>query len=379
MKIFFATLLLFFVTSQSVHAVERLDCNYIYSLKSRPNFAVRHMMRNLKMEMYGPNKNRRYKKTAQANLESIESNSPQTQTNIELSNSELVLEKQPQEKKQEVLSSQESNIPEKTYPISAAQGIFHRVKSGSYTTIRNYKTVTINVTDMPMVMATQLSQHVYAEIAKASNSRYPNRPFLIPDPSYHIGLDRPVENVSSNDYELWIEALNELALDNDPIVQSLFPQFKPGMRFEPYLTSDQREYLMKMALTEDQISIEKLITPTHYSRIRQYISYDRKYAGGLTFANTTTVGVNLRSDSMYGTENVVGFKPLFVDGMPFYGLVGNVTEATSDKFQVATGTIRLYMGGSFVNNALTLSNTTYNRLDNPSPLSGYRPILIDAP
>ncbi|PIT98907.1 MAG: hypothetical protein COT74_12650 [Bdellovibrionales bacterium CG10_big_fil_rev_8_21_14_0_10_45_34] len=190
-------------------------------------------------------------------------------------------------------------------------------------------------------MAFPTTQIIYKTIAELANKRFPQKYQINPDPSKYKGDTRPVERVSYEDAEEWVDALNDLSDAGEPALQSLISDHKKGMRYGAFITEAQREYLMKKAKTEDGDSIDEMIKRNDIAKLKQYAAFGRS--------------------SSDGTVPVDQCEPLFIDGKPFYGLSGNVWEWVQDAWDgslplkggtdpVGTeGSIRVIRGGSWFN------------------------------
>ena len=71
------------------------------------------------------------------------------------------------------------------------------------------------------------TQFVWKEITEAALHRNPSLS-LNPTPSFFKGDLNPVEQVSHGDATIWIQALNDLAAIDDPIVRKIFPDHRKG-------------------------------------------------------------------------------------------------------------------------------------------------------
>lgn len=193
-----------------------------------------------------------------------------------------------------------------------AQAVFHKVQPGSFTMGDENRQVHVTLTKMPEIMAFHTTQIIYKTIAELANNKFPEKYQIDADPSNFKGDTRPVEKVSHEDAEKWVNALNDLSDAGEPALLNLFPDHKKGMRYEASMTEAQREYLMKKARTEDGDSIDEMIKRNDTAKLKQYFAFDRS--------------------SSEGTIPVDQLKPLFVDGKPFYGLSGNAWELTKDTW-----------------------------------------------
>ncbi len=88
------------------------------------------------------------------------------------------------------------------------RAVFHRVEAGSFT-VKNGNLHTQHVIERPFqLMATHVTQKIWMEIAELANQR--GYQFNL-DPSISKRFDFPVENVTFNEIEIFIKALNEMS------------------------------------------------------------------------------------------------------------------------------------------------------------------------
>jgi formylglycine-generating enzyme required for sulfatase activity len=201
--------------------------------------------------------------------------------------------------------------------IDGTRAIFHKVRPDSFS-MGYILTAKVVLTAMPDVMATPMTQIIFKIVAELANSRFPEKYQINSDPSRFKGDSRPVESVSWYDAQTWTDALNELLELGEPEVEMLFPGHQKGMRYEPFMTEAQREYLMKFARTEDGDTINGMLYRSDITKLRQYIAVNRS---------------NHRpNSSLEGTIDVVQLKPLYIQDQPFHGLVGNIQEWTRDSW-----------------------------------------------
>jgi formylglycine-generating enzyme required for sulfatase activity len=196
--------------------------------------------------------------------------------------------------------------------IDGTRAIFHKVRPGSFMMGETGKEVAVTLTQMPEVMATHMSQIIYKTIAELANQRFPGKYQINSDPSRYKGDTRPVEWVSYDDAEVWTKALNDLSEAGEPALQDLIPGHQKGMHYEAFMTEAQREYLMKMARTEDGDSIDEMLQRNDFAKLEQYAVFDRRDSEGSVLVDEK--------------------KPLFIDGKPFHGLSGNVWEWVKDAW-----------------------------------------------
>lgn len=121
--------------------------------------------------------------------------------------------------------------------------------------------------------------------------------------------DHPVENVSWNDVKYFIDKLNQLSARGDNKIQSLIEQILPGHQkgdIYDFPTSAQLEFVMR-----DRGNANK-----------KYFNSDD--------ADDILSYAWLSKNSNEETHRVASLLPLFIDGKPFYDLLGNVYQWVKD-------------------------------------------------
>ncbi len=268
---------------------------------------------------------------------------------------EIVQEDRLKEEEARRRREQERQIRESV--IDGTRAVFNKVQPGSFTMGEGNNQVPVTLTKMPEIMASHTTQIIYKTIAELANKRFPQKYQIDPDPSNFKGDTRPVEKVSHEDAEKWVNALNDLSDAGEPALQNLIPGHKKGMRYGAFMTEAQREYLMKKAKTEDGDSIDEMIKRNDTAKLKQYFAFGRS--------------------SSEGTVPVDQLKPLFIDGKPFYGLSGNVWEWMQDAWDGSSplkggtdpvgtsGSLRVMRGGSWFNDGASALRSAYRNYDGP--------------
>jgi formylglycine-generating enzyme required for sulfatase activity len=210
------------------------------------------------------------------------------------------------------------------------------------------KQIETEITKPYEMAATQTTQIVWRKVVEQAKLKFPGKyDALNPDPSNFKGELNPVEQVSWDDVQLWLNALNELAAQGDPIINDVIPNHKPG---EIYRLPREAEW--------------------------EFIVRARgKAQGAYHFGESET---ELSEYAWYGANAekqiypVAQKKPLTIDGREFYDLHGNVWEWTQDSWDGVSplkggidplgtgGSLRVIRGGSWSNGAQALRSAYRN-------------------
>jgi formylglycine-generating enzyme required for sulfatase activity len=155
--------------------------------------------------------------------------------------------------------------------------------------------------------ATQTTQIVWRKVIERAKVRFPGEfDALNEDPSHFKGDLNPVEQVSHDDVELWLRALNELAKIADPVMNEVMPGHKIG---ELYRLPTEAEW--------------------------EFVVRARGSANGIYHFgdNEAELGKYAWYNDLHGTTHRVATKhPFVIDGRAFYDLLGNVAEWTQDRY-----------------------------------------------
>jgi formylglycine-generating enzyme required for sulfatase activity len=182
---------------------------------------------------------------------------------------------------------------------------------------------------------------VWRQVVSRAKEKFPGKyDALNADPSNFKGDLNPVEQVSYDDVQLWLKALNELAQAGDPVVQEVMPGHKPGEIFR-LPTEAEWEFVVRVRGTANGV-----------------------YHFGDSAADLGRYGW-FGGNSGHTTHPVATREPLVIDGQEFYDLHGNVWEWTQDWYDSTlkggkdpqsplTGSGRAIRGGSWVNLAQAL-------------------------
>jgi formylglycine-generating enzyme required for sulfatase activity len=195
--------------------------------------------------------------------------------------------------------------------IDGQRLIFHPIEPGKFMMGNElndpfYKIET-EITKPFKMAATQTTQIVWRKVVERAKARFPGEfDALNDDPSHFKGDLNPVEQVSHDDVQLWLRALNELAKVADHVVNEVMPGHKIG---EIYRLPTEAEW--------------------------EFVVRTRGSANGIyPFGDSEAdLGKYAWYNDLRGTTHRVATKhPLVIDGRDFYDLLGNVSEWTQDRY-----------------------------------------------
>jgi formylglycine-generating enzyme required for sulfatase activity len=211
------------------------------------------------------------------------------------------------------------------------------------------KQIETEITKPYEMAATQTTQLVWRKVVEQAKLKFPGKYdalALDPDPSNFKGELNPVEQVSWDDVQLWLGALNELAAQGDAIANEVMPGHKPGEIYR-LPTEAEWEFVVRVRGTTN---------------------------GAYHFGDSETdLGrygwFNGNSDNK--THPVATREPLVIDGGEFYDLHGNVWEWVQDWYDgtlkggkdphgPSTGSYRVLRGGGWSYNAWGLRSGDRN-------------------
>lgn len=202
-----------------------------------------------------------------------------------------ILEIQNIEKRKRI---QESMILEER---GGKRAVLHRINPGSFV-VSAVKPDIVTLTQPYDMMATPTTQTVWREIADLANAKLGSNIDI--SPSRFKGDLRPVESVSYEEVEVWLDALNKLSKMGEPRLAEIITGHKPN---DFYRLPTEAEWKFM-------------------ARGREQLKED------VYFEN---LGLNAWfKDNSGNTTHDVGEKAaLFIDGNEFYDVIGNVEEWTS--------------------------------------------------
>ncbi len=190
--------------------------------------------------------------------------------------------------------------------IDGSRAIFQKISPGQFFMGEVGKQVSTEITKPFAIMATPTTQIIWKKISEAALKRFDNKfSELNTEPSKHQGDLKPVEQVSYDDIQIWLQALNELSAAHDPIVKAIIPSHQEG-------------------------DIYRLPTEAEW----EFVARNRGVARG-----TFHFGDDVKELSQYawygrypgpGPKPVATKNPLVIDGQEIYDIHGNVSEWTGD-------------------------------------------------
>jgi formylglycine-generating enzyme required for sulfatase activity len=210
--------------------------------------------------------------------------------------------------------------------IDGRRMVFQTIAPGKFMMGEVGKQIETEITRPFQMAATQTTQLVWRKVVLRAKERFPGKyDSLNADPSNFEGDLNPVEQVSYDDVQLWIQALNELAVAGDPVVQEAMPGHRPGEIFR-LPTEAEWEFVV---------------------RVRGEVQGLYHFGENKTdLVEHAWFGLNAGSK----THPVAQKKPLVFDGQEFYDMHGNVWEWTQDSWDGSSllkgGTDPLGSGGS---------------------------------
>jgi formylglycine-generating enzyme required for sulfatase activity len=200
------------------------------------------------------------------------------------------------------------------------------------------KQIETEITKPYEMAATQTTQLVWRKVVEQAKKKFPGKyDALNPDPSKFKGELNPVEQVSWDDVQLWLNALNELAAQGDAIINEVMPNHKPG---EIYRLPTEAEWEFVVRARGDANGAY------HFGESETELS---EYAWHDANAKRT--------------HPVAHKTPLIIDGREFYDLHGNVWEWVQDSWDGLSllnggvdplgmiGPGRVFRGGDWSSNA----------------------------
>jgi formylglycine-generating enzyme required for sulfatase activity len=170
------------------------------------------------------------------------------------------------------------------------------------------KQIETEITKPYEMAATQTTQVVWRKVVEQAKLKFPGKyDALNPDPSKFKGELNPVEQVSWDDVQLWLGALNELAAQGDAIVNKVMPGHKPG---EIYRLPTEAEWEFVVRARGEANDVY------HFGESETALGEHAWYD----------------ANAEKQTHPVAQKKSLVIDGREFYDLHGNVREWTQDAW-----------------------------------------------
>ncbi len=248
----------------------------------------------------------------------------------------------------------ERNVNEKTreYPDGTPIVDFVRIEPSSFMMGDGDAKVLTTVSKPFEFMSVDVTQEVYRTVVDLikRNLRGGEYNVLEASPSNFKGESRPVEQVSHDDTSLWKKGLNELSkMDDSQVQQTLLALFPGHKRGKIYSRPSEAQWEL-------------------VSRLGGVAESD--YAHGKGEAGLGDHAV-YSSNSGSQTKPVGLKKPVFYNGKPIYDLHGNVWKwledwygqslsGGTDPVGPASGSVRVFRGGSWGNGASVLRSALRN-------------------
>jgi formylglycine-generating enzyme required for sulfatase activity len=225
--------------------------------------------------------------------------------------------------------------------VTGRRTVFHPIEPGKFMMGQVGKQIETEITRPFQMAATQTTQVVWRKVVSRAKEKFPGKyDALNADPSNFKGDLNPVEQVSYEDIQLWIQALNELAQAGDSVVQEAMPGHQPGEIIR-LPTEAEWEFVVRVRGTANGV-----------------------YHFGDGEADLERHGW-FNANSGQTTHPVATRGPLVIDGQEFYDLHGNVWEWTQDWYDStlkggkdprgpSTGSGRVVRGGCWYGSARDL-------------------------
>jgi len=196
--------------------------------------------------------------------------------------------------------------------VNGERIIFQNIRPGSFLRGRANERIPVTITKGFGIAATLTTQEVWKAIALRAKNQFPGEYVrMMDEPSYFKGRLNPVEAVSYEDIQNWLEAANRLIAAGDPIVRQLMPGVTKGMRLR-LPTDAEWEFVARAR--------GAAMTDYFYGDSELEIE---EYAWTMFNSGKTT-------------HPVAEKKPLELDGQLIYDLYGNVRQWTSDVYSPET-------------------------------------------
>jgi formylglycine-generating enzyme required for sulfatase activity len=232
---------------------------------------------------------------------------------------EYILEKQGRLKRDKDQENERKRIERreiiKNPFIDGTRAVMHRIEPGSFKmgeitvdangVINRSKQVDVTITKPFDMMATPTTQIIWKKIAELAAQKLPGKYQIDADPSPRKGDTLPVEKVSYEDIQTWLNALNELSVAGDPDLQNLIPDHKQGDVYR-LPTEAEWEFVVRGRGQYNDLH--------HFGNQEALIS---EYSWILAMLS----------------QPVGQKKPLVIDGKEFYDMIGNVWQWVHDRYQ----------------------------------------------
>ena len=272
--------------------------------------------------------------------------------------------------KQEQKNEQQKDL-EEAIGIEKDKARFYTIEPGVFRVpMRSSRSYPVEISKPFEMAATQTTQVVWRKIVQAIQKKYPRTLWhfgwsYVPgrygalklNPSKFVGETHPVENVSYNDVQLWLTALNELAADGHPVVKEVILRHTTG-------------------------GIYRLPTSSEWT----FVARGRGAAMTLySFGNSFKTNYGWSKENSDGTTHPVATKdPFIFEEKEFFDFQGNVFEMTSDaegflesrsRDPYLLGDVnskRVVRGGSYASDPLSINHDEKIKPDSRYSSVGFR-------
>jgi len=252
---------------------------------------------------------------------------------------DYIEQKRPDLKSEKKIETKErTDIKTAKYPMGMPIVDFVEIRPGKFR--MGDEKVLVTLTKSFQMMSTHTTQKQWKSVLELAKAHLQEVPNLNSDPSKFKSDMNPVEQVSYDDIALWNKGLNQLSQLDHPDVQRKLKELFPGhQRNHQYRLPTEAEY--EYVLKQMGLSNTEYIHGNAEEGLTDYAIYSKNSGN--------------RSQPV-GKE-----KPIYINGKPIYGVVGNVwhwlldwygnLEGSVDPRGPANGSGRVIRGGGWGNDA----------------------------